>query len=245
MDDSGYRKMNENRRYLALGGFSVASDEVHQLANLRNDVFRTVPGLGLPGDELKFSHIGRTTNTLQSPNPLIRQGLDLQARIQIVMKSLEFLNKIQSLEIIVAIVDQKHSFGASPIEHAMRVLLERIQFSFSELGQFGIVISDEEQKERNHLRDIHTLELSQYMNYKNIIETIMFVPSHLSHGVQFADLVTGSVARLINHEDPKYFNLIKDKFRKNYAGEIQGYGLAVFPKIGYREINILLQNGLN
>jgi hypothetical protein len=105
---------------------------VHQLSNLRNEIFVKIPGLGLSGDELKFNHIGKTTDTEHSPNPLIRQSLDLHARLQFAIDSLEFLNRITSREITVTIVDQKYSFGVSLIWHAMRMLLERIQLTFHE-----------------------------------------------------------------------------------------------------------------
>ena len=107
--------MIENFCYLTLGGFTIAADQVNQFSNLRNDIFEKIPGLGLSGDKLKFNHIGKTTDTEHSPNPLIRQRLDLQFRIQFAQNSIESFNRIRSREITLTMVDQKYSFGVSLI----------------------------------------------------------------------------------------------------------------------------------
>ena len=201
INDSSPRKKKSGERYFVLGGFGIDGDQVHKLKKLQQELFASVIGLGAKGDELKFSSIGKHKHTLALPNPFAREQIPMSDRILLIQNALDKLGKIPSVEAIVAVVDKKHAFGAEPIEHAFRVLMERIQGSSSERSRHTLIFSDEERTAKEHLRSLHETNASQYVTFVNIIETISFVPSHLSPGVQFADLVAGSTSRMLNFGD--------------------------------------------
>lgn len=66
--------------------------------------------------------------------------------------------------------------------------------------------------------------------YRNLIEGVFIAPSHLSVGIQFADLIGGAVFRKFARNDDRYFKMIESLFRKSPSGQIEGYGLIIWPK---------------
>ena len=229
VDDSGQRKKLSNDRYFILGGFGIDGREVPKLKKLQQELFATVQGMGAPGDELKFSSIGHNKHSLAIPNPFAREKIPLTERIQMIQNALDELGKIPSIEAIVAVVDKKYAFGAEPLEHAFRILMERIQISCEEKDKSTLIFSDEEQSAKKQFRELHDKNASQYVVYKNIVETISFVPSNLSAGIQFADLVAGSTSRMLNFGDQKYFEKLIPYLRTGANQKWRTFGLALFP----------------
>ena len=66
--------------------------------------------------------------------------------------------------------------------------------------------------------------------YTHFIEGLFFAPSHLSIGIQLADMVAGATWRKFERGDDTYFNLISSSFRSKPNGTIDGFGLVKFPK---------------
>lgn len=65
--------------------------------------------------------------------------------------------------------------------------------------------------------------------YSNFVEGLFFAPSHMSIGVQLADMVAGATWRRYERDDDFFFDQIKRSFRAKPNGEIDGYGLVKFP----------------
>lgn len=72
--------------------------------------------------------------------------------------------------------------------------------------------------------------------YSHFIEGLFFAPSHLSMGIQLADMVAGTVWRRFERQDMTYFNMVKSSFRTNASGQIDGYGIVRFPKIRANDV---------
>jgi hypothetical protein len=70
-------------------------------------------------------------------------------------------------------------------------------------------------------------------NYMNLIEGLFLTPSHLSVGIQMADMVAGAIGRRFESNDPFWFDAIKPSFRTRADGTIDGFGIARFPKHGW------------
>jgi len=66
--------------------------------------------------------------------------------------------------------------------------------------------------------------------YKNLIETVFFVPSELSVGIQLADMVAGSVFRKVEKDDNRFFARISGSIRTSPQGKLEGYGLVKVPR---------------
>lgn len=84
------------------------------------------------------------------------------------------------------------------------------------------------------MQELHGQLLYGYHNcsssYNNLIEGVFISPSHLSIGIQFADMVAGAALRFFSKNDSQFLNQIKDTFRKSTSGKIDGYGIIKFPK---------------
>jgi hypothetical protein len=98
----------------------------------------------------------------------------------------------------------------------------------------GIIIADHRgSKNDSKMRAQHerlVYESGKYTStYENFVEGLFFTPSHLSIGVQLADMVAGATWRAFERDDHSFFNMIKGSFRAKYNGEIDGYGLVKFP----------------
>lgn len=128
--------------------------------------------------------------------------------------------------------------------YSYKQLTERFQYYLQDLqrtvGQHvnGIIVCDHRgPKDDIRLRELHQQLLdgnkSNYSNYENLIEGLFIAPSHLSVGIQFADMIAGAVFRFYKANDPRHFKKIEGSFRKSPAGKIEGYGLVKFPKGGW------------
>ena len=128
--------------------------------------------------------------------------------------------------------------------YSYKQLTERFQYYLQDLertvGQRvnGIIVCDHRgPKDDARLRELHhQLLLAKKANsshYENLIEGLFIAPSHLSVGVQFADMVAGAVFRACKAKDLRYFKQIEGSFRRSPAGKLEGYGLVKFPNSGW------------
>ncbi|WP_434713473.1 DUF3800 domain-containing protein [Rhizobium sp. YTUHZ045] len=62
---------------------------------------------------------------------------------------------------------------------------------------------------------------------------MFLAPSHMSVGVQFADMVAGAIWRRFESGDETWFDAIKPAFRTSPDGKIDGFGICRFPKAGW------------
>jgi hypothetical protein len=66
--------------------------------------------------------------------------------------------------------------------------------------------------------------------YTHLVEGLFLAPSHMSVGIQLADMVAGAVWRKFERGDDTFFNAIEPAFRRSREGQIDGFGLVKFPK---------------
>jgi Protein of unknown function (DUF3800) len=125
--------------------------------------------------------------------------------------------------------------------YSYKQLTERFQYYLQDLertvGQKlnGIVVCDHRgPKDDERLRELHHKLLSSarstISSYGNMIEGLFIAPSHLSVGIQFADMVAGAVFRAYRAQDTRFAEQIKPAFRTSPKGKFDGYGLVKFPK---------------
>lgn len=124
---------------------------------------------------------------------------------------------------------------------AYKVLTERFQYYLQDLertvGQRlnGIVVCDHRgPRDDERLRELHhklmNSEKGSVSSYGNLVEGLFIAPSHLSVGIQFADMVAGAVFRAYKANDKRFAEQIKGSFRASPSGKIDGFGLVKFPK---------------
>lgn len=128
--------------------------------------------------------------------------------------------------------------------YSYKSLTERFQYYLQDLertvGQrvHGIIVCDHRApKDDERLRALHHQLLASdkttVSRYGNLIEGLFIAPSHLSVGVQFADMVAGAVFRRFKADDDRFFSQIEASFRRSPDGKLDGYGLVKLPVTGW------------
>lgn len=124
---------------------------------------------------------------------------------------------------------------------------ERFQYLLQDITKvagsdtMGLIVADhrgrdgDERMRAQHERLVR--EKGQYTStYSNFIESLFFVPSHMSIGIQLVDMVAGAIWRAQAHNDRTWYDRLRPSFRCDHRGQIDGYGIARFPKKGWRGI---------
>jgi hypothetical protein len=120
-------------------------------------------------------------------------------------------------------------------------ITERFQYHLQDLSksigrkEYGIVVGDHRgQQDDKRLRGHHQKLLHStgefISKYDHLIEGLFLEPSHLSVGIQLADLVAGAVWRKYERQDDRWFRLLESTLRRGPNGETEGYGIVKMPK---------------
>jgi hypothetical protein len=186
--------------------------------------------------------------------------LSLESRLDKVIKPiLEFVrdNNLQIFTTLTHISDLKQKFvESSKIEELSPLfrqeferyyysknyenIVQRFQYYLQDLefDNRGIVICDSRNsREDEYLRDIHKNMLDgvtgkKTIIYKNLIEHVLIAPSHLSIGIQFADVIAGIIYnRLRKNEKTNYLcQIISGNFNKQRGEKTsEGRGVVKIP----------------
>jgi hypothetical protein len=125
-----------------------------------------------------------------------------------------------------------------------KVVTERFQYFLQDVTRTsghqtnGIIVADHRNSpEDSRMREQHerlVRETDRYTStYQNFVETIFLAPSHLSAGMQLADLVAGATHRYFSHGDDYWIEMLRPAFRSSPSGRIDGFGISRFPKAGW------------
>jgi hypothetical protein len=157
----------------------------------------------------------------------------------------------KSIKLICVAVHVQYAYQLSYIEsadnlywYAYKQLTERFQYYLQDLERtvgsriHGIIVCDHRApKDDERLRELHFQLLNttgpHSSRYEHLIEGLFIAPSHLSVGIQFADMVAGAVIRKLKDDDDRFIKQIDKTFRRSPTGEINGWGLVKFPKEGW------------
>jgi len=183
------------------------------------------------------------------PNSL--SHLPVEQREELRTKLYETIRGYKSLRIVCVVTHVPLAYKLGYIKtaddlywYSYKQLTERFQYYLQDLertvGQrvHGIVVCDHRApKDDERLRELHHQLLSgsktTASRYENLIEGLFIAPSHLSVGVQFADMVAGAVFRRFKADDNRFFSQIETSFRRSPDGKLEGFGLVKFPKNGW------------
>ncbi len=124
-----------------------------------------------------------------------------------------------------------------PVTERFQYLLQDITRA-SGRDTFGLIVADHRGKgddDSMRLRHERLIrESGQYSSqYTNFIESLFFAPSHLSVGIQLVDMIAGAIWRAQSQSDKTWFDRLRPSFRSSPLGQIDGYGIARFPKAGW------------
>jgi hypothetical protein len=127
---------------------------------------------------------------------------------------------------------------------AYKGVTERFQYYLQDLSkasgrkEYGIIVCDQRgSKDDTSLRAEHQKLLystgSFISRYENLVEGVFLTPSHLSIGIQLADMVAGAIWRKFERDDSEWFDYVEPTLRRSSSGVVDGYGIVRMPKSGW------------
>lgn len=221
IDESGTAapQGKNHTKYFIIGGVVIPEIHWHEidkkLNKLKDDYKIT--------SEIKWRYFTPQNN--DETNGL--KHLTLAQKNDVRNKLYDIITAHKSIKIISTIIDVDKAYQQNYIKDQNELywqgyyqVLNRFQDYLHEIsiesgGYFnGLVVIDNRLKcDDDKLRNLHntmltinkTLELSQ----NHLIEGLFIAPSHLSTGIQFADIVAGAIFRKYEKSEETYFNKIK------------------------------------
>ena len=249
IDESGTPPKKDKKvpkPYFVIAGVTIPEGQWHgicsDLAQLKNDAQFRVRG------EIKWRFFGPTN--ADRDNPLMH--LSDQQRALFRDKFFGIITRRNSVKIIACVASVASCYRTTYItddetlyQYTYKPVSERFQYYLQDLGrtagseQFGIIVADHRgRKQDEAFRRHHQRLLDQngifMAQYKNVLESIFLTPSHLSVGIQFADMVAGAIGRKFNTGDGTCYSMIEGSFRRSPNGTPDGYGLVKMPTMGWK-----------
>jgi hypothetical protein len=174
--------------------------------------------------------------------------LDAAAKEALRSRVFGILSKYKSIKSMSVISDTAAAYALPYVNtpddlfwYAYKTMTERFQYYLQDISRIagqrinGIIVCDHRApRDDRRLQELHSRLLlgrhDAHSNYSNLIEGVFIAPSHLSVGIQLADMVGGAVLRRFKAKDSRFFDQIAGTFRKSEDGRIEGYGLISYPK---------------
>lgn len=251
IDESGERDYTSPSRYFVLSAFGVP---VNEWRAINSDM------LALKRTYFQDITVEIKSNWLRIPKERKKRYLDSFPITETELT--EFTNKVYDVILshntlsIATVVDKermksKYSAPQSPSSLAYRLLFERIENFLVKQAKHGILIFDkitelevskkgyENLLSRQHQRYME--KGTEFVQISQIVEGLLFIPSHENNLLQLADLCAyNSYRQFIDHADEwrskgkfttryPYFERIESKFDRSPKDNINGYGLKLFP----------------
>lgn len=251
VDESGNPSSpgKEATKHFVVGGLVIAEDQWH---HIEQDLNCLKTQYAIKG-EVKWRHFGQAIGREEEGNSLVH--LDLIHRDELRAALFGIINKYQSNKVLTTVTHiptaYEQPFVSSKHDlywYTYKPLTERFQYYLQDLSRTvgskinGIIVCDH--REKNHddtIRRLHANLLNAGVDdefsskYENLIEGLFLAPSHLSIGIQLADVVVGAVFRNFEKGDDRWFNMLKPSWRCSPQGDIDGYGLIKFPKKEWKD----------
>lgn len=234
----------KGQKYFVIGGLTIPDGEWRNVA------------AKLLGLKTRFKLHGELKWRFFAPgneddaNPM--RGMPFPERDKIRTEMLAIITSVKSIRIMAAVASLEVCFAMPGVQgaedlyaHTYKPVSERFQYYLQDLRkqsgaeQFGIVVCDhrgpaDDKALRAHHQRLVARPGIYTSRYPNFIETVFFAPSHLSVGLQLADMVAGSIWRKFERSDERYYKLIEPAVRRGPAGDADGYGIVKVPKAGWK-----------
>jgi hypothetical protein len=234
------------RRYFVIAGLIMHEAQWHGVASevkkLRNRLDFLVRG------EIKWRYFG-PENT--DPDNSVAH-LSMEKRNEFRDELFSIVTKRKSLKIVACVASAEAAYEKpyvnlpeSLYQFTYKAVTERFQYFLQDISrtlgdtQLGVIVADHRGKNQDEFMRRHHHVLIDHSDpfsssYANYIETVFLTPSHRSVGIQLADMIAGATGRAFNTNDARLFDILRPSFRASPQGNIEGYGLAKFPKDTWR-----------
>ncbi len=198
--------------------------------------------------EVKWRYFAPSNN--DDDNPM--KGWDQERRNQFRERVFSIITETKSCRIVACISESLAAYSLGNVHSqedlyfkTYKPVTERFQYLLQDITKasgrdtFGLIVADHRGKgDDDGMRHRHERLIRESgrntSQYSNFIESLFFVPSHMSVGIQLVDMVAGAIWRAQAHDDHTWFNRIRPSFRTSAQGKIDGFGIARFPKAGWQ-----------
>lgn len=233
----------QNQRYFVIGGLVIPAAEWRLVAHKLQGIKTRHHLRG----ELKWRYFAPGNDDADNP----MRSLAHPQRCAIRIECLGIITAVKSIRVIASVASVPAAFALPTVGDAAalytltyKTVTERFQYYLQDLkkqtgsDEFGLVVCDQRGHDSDRdLRAQHQRLVSgpgfYTSKYPNFIETVFFAPSHMSVGIQLADMVAGAVWRKFERGDDECYELIKPAFRRSTRDVIDGYGVIRVPKTGW------------
>jgi len=184
-------------------------------------------------------------NNEDDENPMKTWGQS--ARDEFRISVFKIISDQKSIKLLASVCHCKSAYVLASINNqddiyfrTYKPITERFQYFLQDISKStgsphsGIIVADHRgSKDDAKMRQQHERLVRESgkntSTYKNFVEGLFFAPSHMSVGIQLADMVAGATWRAFERGDNRFFDQIRNSFRAKPTGEIEGYGLVKFP----------------
>lgn len=189
-------------------------------------------------------------NNKDEDNPMREWPMDQRNLFR--EKVFSIITSTRSSRIIACISECPTAYGLGNVNSqddlyfkTYKPVTERFQYLLQDITResgrdtLGMIVADHrgrgDDEKMRHQHERLVREDGRYSStYANFVEGLFFSPSHMSVGIQLADMVAGAIWRAQSHNDATWFDRLRGSFRSSPSGKIDGYGIARFPKRGWR-----------
>lgn len=229
------------RPYFVLAGVIINEAQWHEIAK-ELDTLRKRQKFRVLG-EIKWRYFGKEND---DPDNSVAH-LSPEDREEFRSQLYRILTKRRGVKIVGCVTNIREAYRQKYVQdeedlyfYTYKPLSERFLYHLQDMTrevgarQCGIVVADHRgRKQDQMLRSSHDRIIQDKSpfasNYGCFVESLFLTPSHVSVGIQFADMVAGALGRGFNTGDWTHFQSVRSAIRTSPKGEIAGYGIAKFP----------------
>ncbi len=246
VDESGTppKPDNDSRAYFVIAGLVIPED---RWSGLRDKLLGLKRAEGYRG-EIKWRFFAPSNSDADNP----MSDWDQARRNEFRMRVFSIITEAKSCRIIACCSESPTAYALGNVNsqddlyfRTYKPVTERFQYLLQDITRasgrdsYGMIVADhrgrgdDERMRLQHERLIR--ETGSYTsNYSNFIEGLFFAPSHMSIGVQLADIVAGAIWRAQSQNDRTWYDPLRPSLRQSPTGQIDGWGIARFPKAGWQ-----------
>jgi len=230
-------------RFFVIAGVIVPEDRWHRIAG---HLQGSKANRGYKG-ELKWRYFA--PDNKDANNPMLNWPQEDRNSFRSLM--FRILTSDRSIKIVAGVCDASLAYELPNVHEqadiyfrTYKVVTERFQYMLQDLSRAsgtkfqGIIIcdhrgtGDDKRLREQHQRLVES-DGSYTSQYPNLVEWLFLAPSHMSVGIQFADMVGGAIWRRFEANDDTWFSVIRPSLRASPSGKIDGFGICRFPKVGW------------
>ena len=241
LDESGaiVPENKKHSKYFVIGGVIIPEIHWHDLYSKLREIKRQY---GITS-EIKWRYFA--PNNTSDENGM--KHLSYEQKNEIRNKLYNIISSYKSIKVIASVTNIEEAYKLPHVAtkddlywYGYKPILERFQYYLQDISREsgveinGLVIIDNRLScDDDRLRNLHhrvmVVDKANYSKFNNLIEGLFIAPSHLSVGVQFADIVAGAIFRKWEKDDSQYYDRRKNSIR-NKNGKITGYGIVSIPQ---------------